>query len=317
MPECKKCKKSFTTREGLRNHLSKRVPCDKVHICNECGNIYKYPSVLKKHRDRKTTCKKIKGDPTKRHGDDTCRYCMKKLLNKYAVERHYKTCEIKNGNMTILFTQIDQMQKQMEILTMQLKNQQMINTVNNTVNNTTNNNIDHSNHFNTNLNINISNFDDINTRQKVKKAAHDFALIASTQIEKNMLDFTQQRVEDCVTNMALGMYRNPDHKELQGIYVKDPKMEKNNAFIYSNGKWHIRDWSTVSKKVFNNMNDGAMAAMMTDNGEFMKSVLALISNNGLNVVPIKQDDKKITDAVGHALSFDSIIVDNPLSDTIL
>lgn len=59
MFQCIKCNKEFKTKQNLKNHLNKKIPCDRKLECNRCKKIFDTNQHLKQHLNRKTSCQVI------------------------------------------------------------------------------------------------------------------------------------------------------------------------------------------------------------------------------------------------------------------
>ena len=102
--ECPKCKKKFKNEKILRQHLKKKIPCDRKLICPNCNKIFTCVRNYKNHMNRKNPCIPLDlklyeniVDP-----DRTCLYCHKKFKYKYTRNRHYKICKVKNVDIKVL-----------------------------------------------------------------------------------------------------------------------------------------------------------------------------------------------------------------------
>lgn len=59
MFQCIKCKKSFSTKAGLKQHEKRKTPCDSIKdfSCARCNKSFSTKAGLKQHEKRKTLCK--------------------------------------------------------------------------------------------------------------------------------------------------------------------------------------------------------------------------------------------------------------------
>jgi hypothetical protein len=222
--------------------------------------MFKYKSDLVKHQNRKTPCDPIQGDPTKQTPKNTCHFCYKKLSSKYSLKNHFGVCKIKNGGMALLFKKVkDQGEKikQMEKENKEMKEQitksdtkMIVNGGYQNQNNTQNietQNI--ANHINTTFNFTLINFGE---------GQEEIVKILSQEIQKLGLDGREdipyiKQVKDRIIGLVMQVHRNPEQKELQNIYVTDPKSPTDNAFFYEDGKWKITDWGKLNSKVLRNL----------------------------------------------------------------
>jgi hypothetical protein len=244
---CVKCNTVMGTSRKLERHLKRKIPCDRIIKCNTCSKVFKFTNDLKKHSARKTPCVLIHGNPTVAVGADTCIYCRKVFKNKYNVKEHHNICKIKNGGMEVLFTEVTRLvTKKFEQL--RIEEQKSGNGNNTYIENQTNiqNQTNQINHFNTQLNINLINFGD--GTDTIKSILQDRALeILSKKIQCDTPLVNQ--ISDRVVNLIGLVFRNPDFKELQGVYVLDLEKEKDNAFYHEDGNWMLTDWSMLRKEL--------------------------------------------------------------------
>jgi hypothetical protein len=245
--DCKKCGKTFKHLKYLSKHMERKTPCDTAIKCDICDKTFKQLCHLKKHMNRKTTCAPIQGDPTIKVGSDTCIYCRRQLSSKQSMLRHLNVCNIKNGGMLLLFKEVDRKMKQQEDELKKIKeeNKEIRKKLENHPSNTnieTQNNIEQNNHFNTNININFMNFSD--TDAIIKQIMEKNALaILGKKIQQDLPLVNQ--ISDRIVNLVGLVFRNPDHKELQGIYVLDLSRSRGNAYYHENGDWVLANWSDL------------------------------------------------------------------------
>jgi hypothetical protein len=270
--------------------------------------------------NRKTSCVKIQGDPTKQTPLNSCNFCYKKLKNKATLRRHFKTCPIKNGGMGILFAKI----KELTTSNQQLVNKvhkleekgtdvveykQIINGNNNTTINTVNNIV--KNHNNTFLNFNIVNYAGRESRDlmvEIMKVEAPRILMQAPEPDISQTEQVKSRIQDLVGSV----YRNPDYKQLQNVYVTDTDADKDNAFQYDEGKWYITDWNTLSKellkKIYNAVFDSNNVKKSEDVMKVMKHVFVIA---GLGEQPVESmSPAEVVDlytAIGQNLQFSTII----------
>ena len=106
-----------------------------------------------------------------------------------------------------------------------------------------------ANHTNTTFNFTLINFGE---------GQEEIVKILSQEIQKLGLDGREdipyiKQVKDRIIGLVMHVHRNPEQKELQNIYVTDPKSPTNNAFFYDDGKWRITDWGKLNSKVLRNL----------------------------------------------------------------
>lgn len=217
----------------------RKIPCDNVIKCEKCDRVFKTKQLLVSHQKRKTPCEPIVGNPTKPTPKNACMFCGRQLSSKQSVKNHFNTCKIKNGGMLLLFEKVKQLEEDnkklnAKVLTLEGKGQ--------IVNGNVNNNVDlliySSNHHNTQININ---WDDNNDSIKKILAEHLPRILSAPK--QDDIPFVQQ-VSDRVSNLVGIVFRNPEYKELQGLYVVDLAKTRDNAFTYSD-KWVITNWDDL------------------------------------------------------------------------
>lgn len=245
VPVCKICDRKFGSFQILERHMKKKIPCNRVIKCDKCNKEFKQIGHLQRHIDRKTKCEPILGDPTIKVGSDTCIYCRRVFKNKYNVTMHYNVCKIKNGGMEILFEEVKRLKERVvtqdeQIKELQIKEMQIIQpAIQHIVNNTTN-------HFGHTFNFNFINFGEgdeiihkILNKQGMELLEKKFAV-----------DIPRiKQISDRVVNLIGLVFRNPDHKELQGIYVVDLSKVKENAYYHEDGNWKLTNWVTLRSQL--------------------------------------------------------------------
>ena len=227
---CKKCNRKFGTLQKLERHLKKKIPCDRVLTCEKCNKVFKQLGHLTKHQNRKTLCEPIQGDPTIKVGPNTCIYCRKVFKSKYNVTAHLGVCKIKNGGMEILFDEVKRLKEEMKELKKKHPHQ---------IQNTTNNIETQNNHFGHTFNFNFINFGEGNGVIENILNTKGIQLLS----EKFTQDIPRiAQISNRVIDLIGLVFRNPDHKELQGVYVLDLSKTKENAYYHEDGNWILTDW---------------------------------------------------------------------------
>jgi hypothetical protein len=276
---------------------------------------------LNQHMNRKTSCKPIQGDPTKQTPPNTCNFCYKKLKNKKTLTNHFKTCKIKNGGMDKLFKTIHDMQTRLtkyEQEVKELKDAKDVKdtksqAITNNINNGTINNGTINNHKNTVFNFSLENYG--------SRASHNLMIeilkneaprILQREIETDVSQ--PQQVADRINELVQTVYRNPEYKQLQNVYVADMAADKDNAFHYDDGKWFIRNWDTLSKellqKIYNAMADAREGRSKKDVLKVMKHIFVIAGLGNLPIENLTADvAAELYQEIGNRLQFDTIIND--------
>lgn len=308
---CEKCKKIFGTIQNLEQHTRKRIPCDRVLKCGKCNKEFKHTGNLRRHHRRKTPCDLIAGDPTIEVDNMSCIFCRRAFKSKYNVKAHYNVCKIKNGGMSILFDEVkrlkeknNEIQNEMKILKNKLG--ATINGDNN-INGNDNNVL---NHTNTEINFTINCFGGDEAYETMQKILQSEAPKLLYKDQACDLPRTKQ-IQDRITELVLSCYRNPDHKELQNVYVTDPQTTKDNAFVHKEGKWIINDWSKINKVILGemfNMLDRCVKKKQ-DVMNVMKHIFTVAGLGEANVEKMTIDEmKELYYEIGRELNFKTIIL---------
>lgn len=297
---CKKCNRKFGAIQTLERHLKKKIPCGRVLKCEKCNKKFKQLGHLTKHQNRKTPCEPIQGDPTIKVGPNTCIYCRKVFKSKYNVKSHLGVCKIKNGGMEILFDEVKRLKEEMKELK---KNQPHVQNI-------TNNNIkNQNNHFGHTFNFNFINFDEgsgvieniLNTKGiqlLSEKFTQDIPRIA--QISNRVIDL-------------IGLvFRNPDHKELQGVYVLDLSKTKENAYYHEDGNWILTDWVILRSQLLQKLHNCLIKSAENkrqDIEKIIKYLFVLGDCGDCNSVKKLTDDETmgIYKDIGKKLQFETIV----------
>jgi len=133
--KCVKCDKKFKDKSRYQKHI-KDIQCDKKYECPDCGNDFKKPGNLARHRDRVTPCV-IPTDTinTKTSTEFECK-CGTTFTTKSNMNRHQKKCDYKSANTLIL-----NMAKDMKAMREELRELKRGTTINNTIINNDNRSI--------------------------------------------------------------------------------------------------------------------------------------------------------------------------------
>lgn len=308
---CGKCNKNFSSQIGATRHARRKIMCNRVIECTKCNKIFTRTNDLKKHRNRKTSCGLIHGNPTVKVGDTTCVFCRKQFSNKYNVRSHHKVCKIKNGGMDILFDEVRRLKE--EVKSLKAHPQAAGHTINSHTINTINSN-NTNNHFNTTMNINFINFGDGD--DLIKKILDEKALEILGAAYRKDLPFAQQ-ITDRVVNLVGLIFRNPDHKELQGVYVVDLNKAKENAFYYEDGEWILSEWLMIRSQLLTKLYDclsRSPAHKKNDILNIIKYIFVLGTGSALeNVIDVREKKKLTLDEttvlykeIADSMTFDTV-----------
>lgn len=306
---CAKCNRTYSDTRSLERHMKKKVPCDRKLKCNTCNKEFKQASNLKRHQNRKTPCEAIAGDPTKNTPPNTCHFCYRKFAHKQSLHNHFNTCKIKNGGMVLLFKKIEDLTNEVK----HLKQSQGNKIVEGSHNNVT---ID-SNHHNTDVTLNLVQYgSDTHNKTMATILTECLPLILTQPYDEGRPrdDQIKERIQMVVTSI----YRNPNHKQLQNIYVMSEK-PTDNAFIYIGNdndikckKWKIGDWNVLSKDILNKVWDYADRNKTVKRKEDVLNIMKhmfMLAGLGETAVDKMSDEnvRELWEDIGKKLKYDTII----------
>lgn len=84
---CDKCNQIFRYPSQLLRHMNRKTACDVTrptsHECKQCSKTFRYPSQLRRHMERKTPCGKVPSG--ERH---PCAACNRTFATRGNVRRH-------------------------------------------------------------------------------------------------------------------------------------------------------------------------------------------------------------------------------------
>lgn len=323
--QCNKCMSRFATVHSRERHEKKLIKCDKKMDCEKCKKKFKKYSNYKRHIERKTPCEPIAGDPTKDTPPDTCHFCYRKFAHKQSLNNHYNTCKIKNGGMQMLFKKIEALENTnsklvKDMAEIKLLKENPVKKKNDvpTISIAGNNNQVDASHHNTNITLNL-------VCQGSKQ--HDEIMGAILQemlprvLQQPMLPGVsrERQIRDRIQSLVTGIYRNPEYKQLQNIYVADEREEKANAFTYEGDdddvnckKWKIGDWSMlrqeISQNIFFYAENNKDVKDKKDVLEVLKHLFVLGGNDWRDFVPLSEENvRELWTDVGKQLKYDTII----------
>jgi hypothetical protein len=299
---CKKCHRKFGAIQTLDRHLKKKIPCDRELKCKKSNKEFKLKANLLRHQNRKTPCEPIQGDPTIKVGPDTCIYCRKVFKSKYNVTAHLGVCKIKNGGMEILFDEVKRLKEKVKDL--EKKHPPQIQNTTNNIENQTNNN-----HFGHTFNFNFINFGEGNGVIENILNTKGIQLL-SEKFTQDIPSIAQ--ISNRVIDLIGLVFRNPDHKELQGVYVLDLSKTKENAYYHEDGNWILTDWIILRSQLLQKLHTCLIKSTYNkrqDIEKIIKYLFVLGDCGDCNSV------KKLTDAetlhiykdIGEKLKFETIV----------
>jgi hypothetical protein len=305
---CKTCKKKFSTIGNLERHQKRKTPCYEKIECRRCFKVFDKPSSLKRHTNRKTPCELIQGNPLEKTPKNTCHFCYKKMSSMQNLKRHFNTCEIKNGGLALLFEKVTQLTKMNEKMEKEIKTLKEIKQPQ-IVNDNTMNTYINSPHNNTTLNFHIEGYDSEKHYDYLSKALHNVLHeILESPVRKDIPKIVQ--VQDRIQKIMMACYRNPKHKEMQNVYVLDPLTSKENAFVYQNGNWELRDWEELSIELVQKIRlHTSMIRTPQDILKVMKHIMILAGSDIPTVEKMTEKQMQVLyKDIGEKLKFETIVV---------
>jgi hypothetical protein len=289
----------------LEKHDKRKYPCDKKLECNVCKKTFATSSSLKRHLGRKTPCEPIQGNPLEKTRENTCHFCYKKFAGKQSLRRHFNTCEIKNGGMRLLFDRVTQLTKFNEEMMREIKT---LKSGKNIIGNDNNmNTYINSPHNNTTLNFHIEGYD--------SEKHIDFLSEALKRVLPGILGLPVRediprisQVQDRIQQIMMACYRNPEHKEMQNVYVLDTQIKKENAFVYQEGNWKLRDWGKLSVELVQKIRlHASMIKTAKDILKVMKHIMILAGSNVPTVEKMTEKQmQNLYKDIGEKLKFETI-----------
>ena len=121
--ECELCKKLFSTKSNLTQHLKRKTPCVKEEIiyeCGKCGKQFAKENILDKHLQRKNPCDKLE--------EFKCNKCNTIFYSKYNLNRHLnrKTpCNLMEIDKSLEILRMKQ-EHQLEMLRMKQEHEKLL-----------------------------------------------------------------------------------------------------------------------------------------------------------------------------------------------
>ena len=303
--ECKRCKKKFGTIQILERHMNKKNPCNNSLECNKCNKIFKLKANLIRHQNRKTPCEPIQGNPTVKVGPDTCIYCRKVFKSKYSVKTHYKVCKIKNGGMEILFEEVKRLRDENRTIHQKVKSLEINHPQVQVINNIETQN----NHFGHTFNFNFINFGEGDGIIENILNTKGIKLLS----EKFTRDVPRlKQISNRVIDLIGLVFRNPDHKELQGVYVLDLSKKRENAYYHDDGNWVLTDWSILRSQLLQKLHNCLIKSAENkkqDIENIIKYLFVLGDCGECNSIQKLTDTEtlELYQDIGKKLEFDSII----------
>ncbi len=232
---CNLCNASFTAERYLTRH-TKAKTCEKQHVCNKCQKEFTTAQNLRSHMQRKVPCVPdavpvINAD----NANNTCKYCGKTYANRFSLDRHVKTCNMKNDNsLGNLLLRQEMAELKQQVHALQQNQQPVVINNNNTIN------IDNSQ--NLYANITICSF-----------GSEDLAKLD----QQGVIDLLKGRVDNFMTGMIDYIYANSKYPQFHNIFY-DPTRKKVlflGKTLDNNLIWQFADIERVSKIITDKIKD--------------------------------------------------------------
>ena len=248
---CLKCNKEFKSERNLRLHLVKKIPCDRKLQCMKCNKIFANKNSYNKHLQRKTPCEFILGNTQKPiKNANTCHFCYRELKSKYSLERHFRTCKIRNGNMSILFNKIEEDRRLIESLKKKTLGMEKVINQNIYVQNNINLQFNMGLFFEKTIEKKLLNFGDLNSGNIIE----DIFDKEEETIRKIIQSSPRGKPKECakrIGDLIKIIYRNPHYPKLQNVFTLGAdkylinKKEPIRAFLWNKDKWNAAEWVKV------------------------------------------------------------------------
>lgn len=301
--KCVTCKTVFTSHEQLEQHgVNPPVTCKKLN-CVKCGKEFNHKGDYNRHQRRKTPCQPIAGDPTKAAPKNACMFCYRQLSTIQALRRHFTTCTVKNGGIATLREEIIKLKKE----NLELKEKQGV-TVNAGGNAIIGNN-NTVNHHNTNINFNIIGFGTSEAHTAMLKVIQQKALDIIKRPQLKDVPYVDQ-VNKRVCELVELVHRNPEHKELQNLYVTSTH-GVDNVLVYEDGGWVIGNWDDKNKEMLQSLYMGLKKAKIGSKQDTLQTIKQIFVLGGCGssdlIREIPDDDvERLYMEIGEKLGFDTI-----------
>jgi len=176
--------------------------------------------------------------------------------------------------------------------------------------NITNNIETQNNHFGHTFNFNFVNFGGGNKIINNILNTQGIALLSKKFVEGiPRVDQISNRVIDLIGLV----FRNPDHKELQGVYVLDLSKDKENAYYHDNGNWVLTDWNILRAQLLQKLYNCLAVSSENKRGDIeniIKYLFVLGDCGDCKSIKKLNDNEtiEIYKDIGRKLKFDTINV---------
>lgn len=302
---CTTCKRSFTTAHSAERHIARKIPCYERLVCKKCNKSFNGMNNYVRHINRKTSCRFLHDDPTKKIGKLTCKWCFKSFSTKSNLTKHQdKACKVNNGNRNILFDKLHN-----RLVAVEKEFKQLRSHPKHIIDNMTVVNNIQTNHINNTLKINFLNF------SKHHTVIQNILQSGATEIlGKNIIQDVPlyKQVSDRVVNLVGLVFRNPEHKDMQGIYVVNLDSKNHTAYVFDDGQWKVSDWNVLRTQVLEKLFNVLSVSKENKRADLMniiKYLFALGPGNGKcsSVSELKSNEiLEIYRDIGSMLRFSSI-----------
>lgn len=206
---CTKCSYKAGNKNNLYRHLNRKNSCDATHICDKCKKSFKTKCYLTKHLKNIQDCVLIVENS---ESDIQCKFCNRSYTLKWNLNRHYKTCKVKNGGVQVIYAKLLR-ENQTKIETIEENKPQLI----------TGDILNYNNIFITN-------------KHSVKNI--DFSYLTKPFFA-NLLE--SKNVNHIIINMMHQIYNNPDHPENHSVVYYNEEF----GYIFNDTKWKLQPLSDI------------------------------------------------------------------------
>jgi hypothetical protein len=207
--------------------------------------------------------------------------------------------------MNILFDEIKKMRDEIRQLKEETNGTRGVKITGNQNMNT----YENSPHNNTTLNIQLNGYD--------SDRHIDFLSTVLQKVLPEILELPVRediprviQVHDRIKQIVSSCFRNPDYKEMQNVYVLNEELKGNNAFIYQDNTWKIKDWSKLGTEIIQKIR--MHASRIKTKSDILKIMKHIVVLAGADVPMLeKMSERQVQQLykhIGKELNFDTIVV---------
>jgi hypothetical protein len=229
------------------------------------------------------------------------------MASKRSLNVHFRTCKIKNGGMHTLFAEVNRLSTAVQALKDENKQLQ---EANKSINITGDHNKIYSSHHNTenNFNFQIVNYGSPEQVVAITKiVATEIPALLALEPRRDLSRHKQ--IQERLQQIVGKIYRNPEHPELQCVYVTDPKQSDDNSYKYEDG-WVIQDWKKLGQDILRRVYDYVKTARIRSDEDKLGVTKHIFNLAGFGELDKSWTKKRVIilfEKLGHQLGWESII----------